>query len=317
METRRERPPPSEPSGSPLIVVVGPTAAGKTALAVRIAEELGGEVVSADSQQVYRRFDIGTGKPTLEERRGVPHHLLDVADPHERFSAARFVELADAAIVDIRARGRRVVVAGGTGLYVRALLRGLFEAPPADPEIRERHQKLWTRDPESLRQQLLAADPEAAARLHPRDLVRISRALEVFEQTGLPISELQRRHGFAAPRYATAWVGLVPPRSVLRGRIDSRVDVMLERGWLSEVRELLREGHGETAPMGCLGYRHLRAHLLGSLDLAEAVRKTKRDTWRFARRQMTWFSTEAGIPWFADGAKVQVSRLPACRVTAS
>jgi len=290
-------------------VIVGPTAAGKTALAVRLAEELGGEVLSADSQQVYRRFDVGTGKPTVEERRGVPHHLLDVTDPHERFSAARFVALADAAIAEIRGRGRRVVVAGGTGLYVRALLRGLFEAPPADPEIRERHRKLWAQDPEALRDKLREVDPEAAARLHPRDLVRISRALEVFEQTGVPITELQRRHGFGGVRHPAVWVGLVPPRSTLRTRIDARIDDMLARGWLDEVRQLLADGCGEAAPMGCLGYRHLRAHLAGGLDFDDAVRKTKRDTWRFARRQMTWFSTEAEIPWYSSGDQVEGGHL--------
>ncbi len=285
----------------PLIVVVGPTAAGKTALAARLAGELGAEVVSADSQQVYRRFDIGTGKPTLEERQGVPHHLIDVADPHEHFSAARFVTLADAAIAGIQGRGRRVVVAGGTGLYVRALLRGLFEAP--------QHRCLWLREPESLRQQLAAVDPQAAARLHPGDFVRISRALEVFQQTGVPISELQRRHGFAALRYPVAWVGLVPPRSTLRLRIDARVEAMLARGWLQEVRQLVADGYAEAPPMGCLGYRHLRAHLRGELDFDEAVRKTKRDTWRFARRQMTWFSSEAEIPWFAEPSEVDVARV--------
>jgi len=295
----------------PLIVVVGPTAAGKSGLAVRLALALGGEVLSADSQQVYRGFDIGTGKLTPEEQQGVPHHLLDVVDPGEPFSAARFVELADAAVAAIRARGRRVVVAGGTGLYVRALLRGLFEAPPADPEIRARHQRRWAEDPETLRRELAAVDPEAAARIDPHDLVRISRALEVYEQTGLPISALQRQHGFAEPRHPALLLGLSPPREVLRARIDARVDAMLARGWLDEVRALVAAGHGESRPMGALGYRELRGHLQGALDFEEAVRKTKRDTWRFARRQLTWFASEREIRWHADASELDVAAVEA------
>ena len=183
---------------TPLVVVVGPTAAGKTSLAVRLARTLGGEVVSADSMQVYRHFDIGTAKATPREQEGVPHHLIDVAEPTEHFSAARFVALADAAIAEIRARGRRVVVAGGTGLYVRALLRGLFEAPPADPAIRAAHARI--RDAEgvhALHAQLARVDPEAAVRINENDFQRISRALEVHEQLGRPISELQAEHRFA------------------------------------------------------------------------------------------------------------------------
>jgi tRNA dimethylallyltransferase len=290
-----------------LVVVVGPTAAGKSSLAVRVARALDGEVVSADSQQVYRGFDVGTGKLTMEERQGVAHHLIDVVDPGAHFSAARFVELAGEAISSIRARGRAVVVAGGTGLYVKALLYGLFEAPPPDGAIRAAHRRSWQRDPEELRRRLQEIDPEAAARIMPRDFVRISRALEVYEQTGLPITVMQQRHGFAQRRYRALLVGLRPGRDELRRRIDARVDWMMAHGWREEVERLIAAGHGETRPMGALGYRQLRAHLRGGLPLEEAVRQTKRDTWRFARRQLNWFATERSeVEWHDDGAEVDV-----------
>jgi tRNA dimethylallyltransferase len=294
-----------------LIVVVGPTAAGKSSLAIELAERLGGEVVSADSQQVYRGFDIGTAKPTLEERRGVPHHLIDVVEPGVPFSAARFVELAEAALAEIAARGRRAVVAGGTGLYVRALLHGLFEAPPASPEVRGRHGRRWAADPAGLYAELEVADPEAAARIHPRDFVRISRALEVREQTGLTITALQQRHAFAEARHPARVLGISPPRPALRGRIEARVEAMMAAGWLDEVRSLCAAGHGETRPMGALGYRHLRLHLQQpeQLPLEEAVRQIERDTWRFARRQLNWFSSDPEVRWHQDRTELTVDAL--------
>lgn len=295
-----------------LLVIVGPTAAGKSALALRAARELGGEVVSADSMQVYRGFDIGTAKPTPEERAGVPHHLLDLADPSEVFSAARFVEAADRAIAEVIARGRRPVVVGGSGLYVRALLRGLFEAPPADPERRAAHAELRRREgPGALHAALSRVDPETAAALNVNDHVRVSRALEVFEQTGQPVSALRRAHGFKAQRYAHVTVGLDPGREALAARIDERVDGMLERGWLDEVVRLCAEGHGESHAMGALGYRQLRAHLVGRLDLSEAVRQTRRETKRFARRQRAWFAAETAVVWHPDAAAVSLPGLAA------
>lgn len=289
----------------PLIVVIGPTAAGKSDVAVRLALEVDAEVVSADSMQVYRGFDIGTGKISTEEQRGVHHHLLDVANPGELFSAARFVELADEAINGVVAQGRRVVVAGGTGLYVRALLRGLFESPPGDEELREEHRRQAAElGTATLHQHLAEVDPEAAGRINKNDLVRISRALEVFQQTGTPISELQRVHRLAPPRYPAVLLGIAPPREELRQRIERRVQLMMDQGWLDEVRRLVSAGHGETNPMGALGYRQLSAHLRGELDLEEAVRQTVRDTRRFARRQMTWFSAEPDVRWREHGEDV-------------
>jgi tRNA dimethylallyltransferase len=294
----------------PLIVVVGPTAAGKSDLALELAQALGGEVVSADSVQVYRGFDIGTGKLLPHQRRGVPHHLLDVLDPGEPFSAARFVELADEAIAGIRGRGRQVVLAGGTGLYVRALLRGLFSAPPADPGIRQEHRRLARQNGSaSLHARLAGVDPEAAARIDPADLVRISRALEVHQQTGRTISSLHAEHAHRPPRYPALLLGINPPRGRLWRRIERRVQGMAEAGWLDEVRALLAAGHGDSHPMGSLGYRQLRAHLQGELDLQEALRQTVRDTRRFARRQIAWFSSEPGVRWFERGGEVSADQV--------
>lgn len=283
----------------PLIVVVGPTAAGKSELAVEMARALEAEVISADSVQVYRGFDVGTGKLTSDEMGGVPHHLMDVVAPDEPFSAARFVELADQAAAEIVGRGRRVLVAGGTGLYVRALVRGLFEAPPPSEALRQRHRdEAAALGVPALHQHLAGVDPEAALRIHENDLVRISRALEVLEQTGQTISDLQREHRASPPRYPALVMGLSPDRPRLRDRIEQRVGAMMASGWLEETRGLLAQGYGETRPMGSLGYRQLSAHLRGELDLTEAVRQTVRDTRRFARRQMTWFREEPGIRWF-------------------
>jgi tRNA dimethylallyltransferase len=294
----------------PLLVIVGPTAAGKSDLAVDLARELDAEVVSADSMQVYRHFDVGTGKLAPEEQRGVPHHLIDVVNPDEHFSAARFVELADLAIGEVASRGRQVVIAGGTGLYVRALLQGLFEAPQPSEEIREQHRRL--RDElgtVAMHEQLADLDPEAASRINPNDFIRISRALEVYEQLGRPISELHRSHRFAERRYPSVMIGLAPPRQQLRERIEKRVDQMMARGWLDEVRHLVEIGYGASHPMGALGYRHLLQHLNRSLDLGEAVRQTKRDTWRFAKRQLNWFGTEHGICWFESREAVEPAEL--------
>ncbi len=284
-----------------LIVVLGPTAAGKSSLAVRLAQMLQGEVISADSQQVYRYFNIGTGKISREDQQGIPHHLIDVVNPEQPFSAARFVQLADQSIEEISQRGKRIVVAGGTGLYVRALLHGLFEAPLPDADIRQAHRTIWeTEGSQVLRERLQAVDPAAAARIQENDFVRISRALEVFQQTGRPISEMHREHQFQEGRYEADLIGVMPDRVLLRQRIDQRVDQMMEAGWLDEVRQLIDAGFEGCRPMGALGYKQLHSYLRGELDLLEAVRQTKRDTWRFARRQLNWFSSETEVRWLAD-----------------
>lgn len=282
-----------------IAIIAGPTAAGKTGLAVDLARRLDAEVVSADSMQVYRGFDIGTAKPTREELRGVPHHLIDIVAPDEAFDAARFVQYADDAIRDITGREKRVLVVGGTGLYLRTLLHGLQKGPPPNPEIRARLEARAEREGwPALHGTLMGADPETAARLHPNDGVRILRALEVVEASGVPMSAWQARHRFEEQRYDALYLGLTRPRDILNQRINHRVDAMMAAGWLNEVASLLETGLSpDLKPMQGLGYRRLTAHLRGELSLDEAVEKTKTDTRRFAKRQMTWFRKEDTLRW--------------------
>jgi tRNA dimethylallyltransferase len=284
-----------------MIVVMGPTAAGKSNLALKIAESLAGEIISADSMQVYCGFDIGTGKATDAERGRAPHHLIDILDPGEAYSAAQFRKMADEAILDIHARDGLPIIAGGTGLYLRALLYGLFEAPESDPKIRSQHEKQAAEEGvEALYLQLQEVDPNAASRISGSDFVRISRALEVFQQTGRPISELQAEHAFSTSRYKTLRIGLDPGRELLNERIENRIDAMMDSGWLAEVQRLIAAGYGDTRAMGALGYKQLAAHCRGELDLEDAVRQTKRDTRHFSRRQRNWFRSEANVHWFEN-----------------
>jgi tRNA dimethylallyltransferase len=286
-------------SRPPLLVVVGPTAVGKTAVAVRLAASVPLEVVNADSRQVYRGMDIGTGKPTPEERAAVPHHLLDVADPDERYHAARFRAEALEAIAAIRARGRLPAVVGGTGLYVRALLKGLHPAPPADAALRaELERYADAHGTPALHARLAAADPAAALRLHPNDRVRIVRALEVHT--------LGRRGPDRAAgdwdRPVADWrllmVGLGLPRATLRQRIAERARGMVERGMMDEVKQLLAAGYDEALPsMGGIGYREFCAVLRARTTADEALRLMIRDTTRYAKRQMTWFAREPELRW--------------------
>lgn len=278
-------------------VILGPTAVGKTDVAIRLAERWGGEIISADSSAVYRGLDIGSAKPTADEQRRVRFHLIDVADPSEVFTAARFRELALQAMADIQARGKRVLIVGGTGLYLRVLLHGFSLAPPpADPEVRAR----WKAEVErvgapALHARLQQIDPLAAARIHPNDVVRITRAFEVYEMTGVPISQWQQR---AAAELPALKIGLTMPREQLYARIDQRVDKMIAQGVLEEVRTLLQNGYNPEQPaLKGLGYRHLIGYIQERVSWDEAVRLWKRDTRRFAKRQMTWFRREPGVHW--------------------
>jgi tRNA dimethylallyltransferase len=257
------------PAGDELLVVVGPTASGKTELAVRLAERLGGEVVSADSVQIYREFNIGSGKPTAEERARVPHHLIDALDPLEPVDAQRFAEMGEAAIADIRRRGRTPIVCGGTFLWVKALVWGLSPAPPADPEVRARHQAIVAAGGRAaLHARLAEVDPESAARLAPNDLVRVSRALEICELTGRPHSAWHAAHGFRARRHAARLVGVHREREDLDQRIAVRAAGWLAQGWEEEVRSLLARGYGGARAMGSVGYKQVREHIEGSAGTA-------------------------------------------------
>jgi len=285
-----------------IVAVVGPTASGKSALALELAERLGGEVVSCDSQQVYRGMDIGTGKATAAERARVPHHLLDVVEPDDTMTAARYVGLADAAIAEVAARARLPILCGGTGLYYRALLYGLFAGPAADEALRARlDEEAEASGPEVLWARLSVVDSEAARRIDRRDRVRIIRALEVYELTGVPISVHQQAHDHRrlAPRYSVRGLGLGPPREELGRRIDTRVDGMIGAGLLEEVRSLNSRGYAcGLRAFAAIGYREMCAHLAGRYDLAEAAVKIKQASRRYARRQLAWFRNEPTIAWF-------------------
>ena len=284
--------------------MLGPTAAGKSALGLAIAETLRGEIICCDSMQVYRGMNIGTGKPTAEEQARVPHHLLDVVAPDASFHAAMWADTARTAIEDIRARGRLPVIVGGTGLYFRALVRGLFSAPPSDPSIRARHEvEARAGGTPALHTRLAAIDPPAAARILPNDLLRISRALEVFEQTGVPLTELQRTAMPPVPLRLFTII-LEPELPQLRTAIDRRVDAMMTAGFLAEVEGLRAAGYGPTRALAGLGYRQLGLLLDGALDRSSAVAETKRVTSAYARRQRTWFRKESAdlrgagpLPW--------------------
>ncbi len=287
-------------SRPPLLVIVGPTGVGKTSVAVRLAARLSMEAVNADSRQVYRGMDIGTGKPTVEERAALSHHLLDVVNPDERYHAARFRADAIEAIEEIGSRGRLPVVVGGTGLYVRALLKGLKPAPPADPALRAELEAFaashgWP----ALHARLARVDPEAAGRLHPNDRVRIVRALEVQSRGRAAAGDTAAgdwRHGIPPWRLLVA--GLSQTRERLNARLAERARGMAAHGMMEEVKRLLAAGYDESLPsMGGIGYRQFCAVLRGRMTEAEALRTMIRDTARYAKRQMTWFGRDAEIRW--------------------
>jgi tRNA dimethylallyltransferase len=285
------------------VAVVGPTATGKSSLALELAEELGGEIISADSVQVYRGFDIGTAKPSLEERQKVPHHLIDILGPEEDYSAASFRDQADRIIRDFQEKGKAIFVVGGTGLYLKVLSRGLFHGPGGDPYLRDSlRQKAEGQGEGYLHRELAKVDPEAASRVHPHDTFRIIRALEVYHHSGKPLSQLQKEHGFRESPYEVLKIGLSAERRELYRRIDSRVDSMLDKGWLKEVQDLLNRGISpRVKPMQSLGYRRLISFLRGEMDWARAVFLIKQDTRRYAKRQTTWFKADPEINWFSAG----------------
>ncbi len=296
-------------------VILGPTGVGKTGLGIAVARRLGGEIVGADSVQVYRGLDIGSAKPTAEERAAVPHHLVDVVDPAEPYTAADYQRDAMAAVEDIASRGRLPVVVGGTALYVRALLHGLCEAPAADAAFRA---DLAARAGEvgwpALHAELAQVDPDAAARIHPHDRVRIERALEVVHVTGMPLTRVQRAHGFGTPRLDALLIGLDVPREELVRRIDRRVEEMVAAGWFAEVESLLERGYDAgLKPLRAIGYRDVVACLQGRLEREEAIRRIQRDTRRFARRQMTWFLKEPGVRWYTPAPDLAETLVPVIR----
>jgi tRNA dimethylallyltransferase len=282
-----------------LVVIVGPTASGKTDLAVRLAERLDGEIINADSMQVYRGMDIGTAKPSSELRLRVPHHLIDIVEPDINFSASDFRREAEQAIADITGRGKKVFVVGGTGLYIRALLQGLVDSPSGAGIVRSELEERANREGNmSLLAELAQVDPASAAKLHINDRVRIIRALEVYRLTGNPVSRQRSEHGFTGNYYSTMKIGLEVERRELYERIERRVDLMFGLGLVAEVEGLLARGIDSTAKaLRSIGYRQVCAYLGGAYPLEEAVMLMKRDTRRYAKRQMTWFKNDKEINW--------------------
>lgn len=290
----------------PILALVGPTGTGKTALALPLAERLEAEIVNCDSRQVYRGLDLGSAKPSAAERAAVPHHLYDVVDPDEPFDCARYRQLARRAIADIQGRGRRVMLVGGTGLYLKVLRYGLFAGPRRDAALRAELAALEDAAPGALHARLTAVDPISAARLHRRDRVRLIRALEVDHLTGRPLSDWQQEHGFRQPELPVRVVGLAMDRRRLYGRLDARCRAMIEQGLLDEIRALWAHGYGpDLAPLRSIGYRQLGAHLRGECDLATALADMQRATRRFAKRQLTWFRADPTVEW-VDAERVKV-----------
>lgn len=279
-------------------MIAGATATGKTSAGIALARQFDGELVGADSVQVYRGFDIGSAKPTAEDLAGVPHHLLDVLNPNEDVDAMTYATRADTAIAAIRDRGRLPIVVGGTGLWIRALLRGLVDLPPVDPGIRE-SLEVAVREggAAALHTRLLEVDPISAAAIHPNDALRIVRALEVYEQTGKPLGKLRAEHALGSPRYQALFVVLETEHEQHGQLIEERIQQMLDRGWLNEVRELRSRWGDEIRPFGSVGYRELLAHLRDGIPLAETLRMIRKSTRTYARRQRTWFKGEPGVSW--------------------
>jgi tRNA dimethylallyltransferase len=277
-----------------LLVVVGPTASGKTDLAIELAEGFGGEVIGADSVQIYRAFDIGSGKPTAAERARAPHHLVDVFDPLETIDAQRYAELASTLIGSIRARGRVPIVCGGAFLWVKALVWGLAKLPPASAEVRAAHEAIVREGGRSaLHSKLAEVDPESAARLSPNDYVRVSRALEVYELSGKPQSAWHAEHSFRGTRHKARLIGVDRSREELDGRIELRTKGWLEEGWVDEVRSLIARGYRDARAMGSVGYKQVLDHLEGRLPGEELLAAIVRATRVFVRRQRTWLRDQA------------------------
>ena len=279
-----------------LICIAGPTASGKTALSIALAQELDAEIVSCDSMQVYRRMDIGTAKPSLAEREGIPHYMLDVAEPEEDFSVSRYCEMATPIVDSILARGKTCIIVGGTGLYMDSLIRGNAFAPFPSTGMRE---KLENMPIEQVFAQLQEADPEAAARLHLSDKKRIIRAMEVYLETGETITAHNRRTQAIPPRYSPLWFALEDEnRQDLYHRIDRRVDVMLEMGLIDEIQSLLAAGIPKSCTaMQAIGYKEFLSALEGQISIEEAADRVRQSSRRYAKRQLTWFRRNPGIHW--------------------
>ena len=281
-----------------VLTIVGPTAVGKTELAIEVAKTLDGEIITADSMQIYQGLDIGTAKPTPQERDGISHHLIDVVTPDQEFNVADYVRLAEQVIKEISDRGKVPIISGGTGLYIHALIDGfLFPEQGADPKIRRRLLLEAEEDNQALYEKLKVVDPDAAAKLHVNDIRRIVRALEVYYSTGKPISQLQRKAQDKEAKYNAIMFGLTRDRSELYQRINQRVDIMITDGLIEEVKKLLDKYPHQPTALQALGYKELAEYLNGECSLEEAIYVLKRDTRRYAKRQLSWFRRDKRIKW--------------------
>jgi tRNA dimethylallyltransferase len=293
-----------------LVIINAPTATGKTALSLEIASKYGGEIINADSMQVYRYLDIGTAKPTLEQRKMVRHHLIDVVNPDEEFNAALYADMASEAIAKLAREKKKIFVVGGTGLYIRALTKGIIETPPVDEKIRGYYKNLGkTHGKEYLYDLLKKKDEAAALKINPRDSVRVIRALEVLKQTGESITAKQARHSFAESPYNAVKIGLLIEREEIKRRIAERTANMLASGLVDEVKDILMRGYKKNLKsLQSLGYRQIIKYLSGDYDLTEAERLINRDTWQYAKRQTTWFAADKTIRWFGPADYNSITR---------
>lgn len=289
-----------------IIIICGPTAVGKTKLGVELARKFNGEIVSADSGQVWRGFDIGAAKPSPAERR-VSHHLIDVANPGEHFDAARFVEMADRAIADVSARGKIPFIVGGTGMYIKMLVHGICGAPPRDEDFRKEVEgEIEKSGIAALHERLRKIDPETAGELHPNDRARIIRALEIHFLTGTPASRIRKNHEFNERRYDALKIGLTIDRTALYRRIDERADEMIANGLVEEVKKLLDRYDENCQPFNAVGYREIVDYLKGRAGLDEATSLIKQNSRRYAKRQLTWFRADPEIEWFVP---IEIERI--------
>jgi tRNA dimethylallyltransferase len=290
-----------------VVILLGPTGVGKSRLAIEWAEELGGEIISADSMQVYRYMNIGTAKPTLDDQKRVRHHLIDLVTPDQPFHAALYRTLGRKTIDQLYQDKKPIWVVGGTGLYIKTLTQGLFSSPKIDPHVRESlKQEAKEKGADALYGRLKEVDPNTAIRLHPNDLFRIIRALEVFDSTGAPISFYREQHRFGERPYLTLKMGLEMDRDMLYHRIDERVNQMLEKGFLQEVEKLMEVGYGPgLKPMQSLGYKQMVQFLSKEIKWDEAVGQMKRDTRHYAKRQLTWFKADPEVQWWDESTDRQ------------
>jgi tRNA dimethylallyltransferase len=298
---------------APLVVILGPTASGKSSLAIRLAQQLGGEILVCDSTQVYRHFDIGTAKVPLAERHGIAHRLIDLVEPNEIFTAGEYRRQALLALTEVSQRGKLPILTAGTGLYLRALLEGLADAPERSEELRARlREKVQLRGSEHLHRTLARLDPEIAARIGPRDTQKVIRAIEMRILAGKRVGEIHRAGRNSLEGYHVQKIGLSPPRAALYARIDARTVAMLSDGWLDEVRKLSSNVPPDAKPFQFIGYPELLAHLAGRLTMEAAIKKIQLATRQFAKRQLTWFRKEPSVHWlpgFGDDPEVGAAAL--------